>query len=101
MSTTLNTNESLNNLDGEPITRKDQDGNDVTLTVGRISANAVLGLRGYGNPAQQYSLGTRLWENDEVELTDEDVSLLEDALSREDVGYSALLTGQILDKLEQ
>lgn len=94
----LNTNTSIKNLDGDEVT-VNRDGERDALTYGDVITNAVLSRR-TGDKAKQFSLGTRIYEGGEVDLTDDEVSFIIDALD-DDNQYTSLVTGQIIDSLEQ
>lgn len=94
----------LKNLKGEPVT--DNDGNEVPI--GKVMANALISVDTTQDPTKNYILSTKLYQQDEIELSAEDFTYLKTQLNEAGKkgiagGYMfpVLYKGQILDILEK
>lgn len=92
----FNSKQVLKNLDGKEI----QDGKDGGLTVGKVLAIILTSTSDKSpDPLKSYALGIRLYNATEtVELEDNDVNFLKDAVSRNE-SYISLVRGQVIQIL--
>lgn len=90
----FNTKTILKDLQGEPIV--DEEG--VELTLGRSLSNALANIPSK-NPWKSYMLAKKVYENDNVELSSEDIVFIKEVVTSSS-RVMPLTAGQMIDILE-
>ncbi len=96
----IDTNQTLKALNGEVLKDNDGQGNAVDATLKMAVVNALLapvqketGL----DKVKKYELATRIYKNDEVELSSEDIVLIKKCVGD---NFAPIVVGQIFNILE-
>lgn len=90
----INTKIELKNFKGDAL----KDSSNEVFTTGNVLTNILSGSR--ENPYRSYILAKKFATDDEVELKSEDVLFLKKCIES-NILFTALITGQIIELLEQ
>lgn len=94
----LNCNRELVNLEGKPLVDRDPDTMEMfPMTVGRVIASGLnLSKEAEADPGRKYDLMIKTYKGDEVELTADDIVLIEKCVKM----FPPLVSGQLISILE-
>ncbi len=99
----IKTNVKLRSFDGEVLKDNDGKGNVIDATLKNAIVNALLAPLGQGkaeigtDKVKKFDLAQQIYNNDEVELTVEEVTLIKERVGEV---FGAIVVGQVFNLLE-
>jgi len=97
----FNVNEVLKALNGQTLKDVDANGESIDATLKTAIVNALLApvqKESGVDKVKKYELATRVYKNDEVELTAEEISLIKKCVGE---NFAPIVVGQVFNILEK